>query len=32
MMETTELLAEILHELRELRELLASLRDNTTYQ
>ena len=31
-MEITELLNEILHELRELRELLASGRDETTYQ
>ena len=31
-MEITELLNEILHELRELRELLASDRDETTYQ
>lgn len=31
-MEITELLNEILHELRELRELLASNRDETTYQ
>ena len=31
-MEITELLNEILHELRELRELLASDRDRNTYQ
>lgn len=31
-MEMTEILNEILHELRELRELLASDRDQTTYQ
>ena len=31
-MEITELLNEILHELRELRELLASDRDQNTYQ
>jgi len=31
-MEITELLSEILHELRELRELLAADAANTTYQ
>jgi len=31
-MEITELLSEILHELRELRELLAAAAANTTYQ